>query len=83
VDYTGKFMLGFNLDQVLQSGSALGGISTLSGGYNIRLEVDNRGARSADGNTGTADETQCVSTGIFAKDVILQIRQNAVEVSLG
>lgn len=83
VDYTGKFMLGFNLDQVLQSGSALGGISTLSGGYNIRLEVDNRGARSADGNTGTADETQCVATGIFAKDVILQIRQNSTEVSIG
>lgn len=83
VDYCGKFMLGFNLEQVLQSGRALGGISTLAGGYNIRLEVDNQGARYATGNSGDGVDSSAVATGVFYKDVILQIRQNQVEVSQG
>lgn len=83
VDYCGKFMLGFNLEQVLQSGRSLGGISTLAGGYNIRLEVENQGARYDSGNAGDGVSSAGVATAVFYKDVILQLRQNAVEVSQG
>lgn len=81
VDYCGKFMLGFNLEQVLQSGRSLGGISTLAGGYNIRLEVENQGARFATGNASDGVDSAGVASAVFYKDVILQIRQNSVEVS--
>lgn len=79
VYYTGKFVIGVNLDQVLQSGAALQGINTLAGQSVIRLEVTNRGSRTPLGLE--TPDSAAIATGIFYVSRILQLRMNAVEVS--
>lgn len=79
VSYVGRFVLGTNLDQVLQSGMALQGINTLAGQSVIRLELTNRGVRNNLGTAATVNAS--IATGIFYVSRILQLRMNAVEVS--
>lgn len=75
-----KFILAFNLAQVLQSNDLLQGLNTLMNNSNIQLVADLRGERKIGGNAGESVDNKCTATGVFRFMKVLSIKMNAVSV---